>query len=99
MKSYLTFFASYTEANLIPGLKQQIRDYLGKRMIENECEDSPALILNQELSNDDYTQITSLVEKLNSQSVSVLIIESPAANSLNNYIVSLTLKEKVVHKG
>ena len=100
MKRFLVFIASYQEAALIPGLKQQVKDYLGKRMIENDCEDYPALVLNQELNDEDYTQITSLVEKLNSQSVSILVIEAPA-NLLNKYVVSsLVAKEKVViHKG
>ena len=81
----LIFLASYEEANLIPTLKEAFITYFGTRNIENSYDGFPILVV-KELTVDDRTAITSAVERLNSQSVQVIISEK----KLNNdYIVDL----------
>ena len=81
----LIFLASYKEANLIPTLKETFITYFGTRNIENRYDEFPILVV-KELTVDDRTAITSAVERLNSQSVQVIISDK----KLNNdYIVDL----------
>ena len=81
----LIFLASYEETNLIPTLKEAFITYFGTRNIENRYDEFPILVV-KELTVDDRTAITSAVERLNSQSVQVIISEK----KLNNdYIVDL----------
>ena len=81
----LIFLASYEEANLIPTLKDTFITYFGTRNIENSYDGFPILVV-KELTVDDRTAITSAIERLNSQSVQVIISEK----KLNNeYIVDL----------
>ena len=81
----LIFLASYGEANLIPNLKETFITYFGTRNIENSYDEFPILVV-KELTADDRIAITSAVERLNSQSVQVIISEK----KLNNdYIVDL----------
>ena len=81
----LIFLSSYEEANLIPTLKETFITYFGTRNIENRYDEFPILVV-KELTVDDRMAITSAVERLNSQSVQVIISEK----KLNNeYIVDL----------
>lgn len=81
----LIFLASYKEANLIPTLKETFITYFGTRNIENRYDEFPILLV-KELTADDRTAISSAIERLNSQSVQVIISEK----KLNNdYIVDL----------
>lgn len=81
----LIFLASYEEANLIPALKEALILYFGTRNIEERYDEFPILVV-KELTVDDRTAITSAVERLNSQSVQVIISEK----KLNSdYIVDL----------
>lgn len=81
----LIFLSSYEEANLIPTLKEGFITYFGTRNIENRYDEFPILVV-KELTVDDRIAITSAVERLNSQSVQVIISEK----KLNNeYIVDL----------
>ena len=78
----LIFLSSYEEANLIPTLKEAFITYFGTRNIENRYDE----LVVKELTADDRIAITSAVERLNSQSVQVIISEK----KLNNeYIVDL----------
>ena len=81
----LIFLASYEEANLIPTLKKALITYFGTRNIENIYDEFPILVV-KELTADDRTAISSAIERLNSQSVQVIISDK----KLNNdYIVDL----------
>lgn len=81
----LIFLASYSEASLIPSLKEDLITYFGKRNIEAEYDGFPVLVV-KELTVDDKTIIASMIEKLKSQSVQVVVFEK----KLNNdYIVDL----------
>lgn len=81
----LIFISSYEEANLIPTLKESFITYFGTRNIENRYDKFPILVV-KELTADDRMAITSAIERLNSQSVQVIIFEK----ELNNeYIVDL----------
>lgn len=81
----LIFLASYSEANLIPPLKETLITYFGTRNIEERYDEFPVLVV-KELTTEDRTAISSAVEKLNSQSVQVIISEK----KLNSdYIVDL----------
>ena len=81
----LIFLSSYEEAKLIPTLKEAFITYFGTRNIENRYDEFPILVV-KELTADDRTAISSAIERLNSQSVQVIISEK----KLNNdYIVDL----------
>ena len=81
----LIFLASYEEAKLIPTLKEAFITYFGTRNIEDRYDEFPILVV-KELTVDDRTAISTAIEKLNSQSVQVIISEK----KLNNdYIVDL----------
>ena len=81
----LILLASYSEANLIPSLKEDLITYFGTRNIEDGYNEFPVLVV-KELTVDDRTTIVSMVEKLSSQSVQVIISEK----KLNSdYIVDL----------
>lgn len=81
----LIFLASYEEANLIPALKEALILYFGTRNIEERYDKFPVLVV-KELTTEDRTAITSVVENLKSQSVQVIISEK----KLNSdYIVDL----------
>ena len=81
----LIFLASYEEAKLIPTLEETLITYFGTRNIENRYDGFPILGV-KELTVDDRTAIASAIERLNSQSVQVIISEK----KLNNdYIVDL----------
>ena len=81
----LIFLASYGEASLIPSLKEALISYFGTRNIEDRYDEFPILGV-KELTVDDRTAISSAIERLNSQSVQVIISEK----KLNNdYIVDL----------
>ena len=81
----LIFLASYEEANLIPALKEALILYFGTRNIEDRYDEFPILGV-KELTADDRIAISTAIEKLNSQSVQVIISEK----KLNSdYIVDL----------
>lgn len=81
----LIFLASYGEASLIPSLKEALISYFGTRNIEDRCDEFPMLVV-KELTVDDRAAISSAIERLNSQSVQLIISEK----KLNNdYIVDL----------
>ena len=81
----LIFLSSYEEAKLIPTLKEAFITYFGTRNIENRYDEFPILVV-KELTVDDRTAISSAIERLNSQSVQVIISDK----KLNNdYIVDL----------
>lgn len=79
----LIFIASYEDIKLIPTLKETFITYFGTRNIEARYDE---VLVVKELTADDRTAISSAIERLNSQSVQVIISEK----KLNNdYIVDL----------
>lgn len=81
----LIFLSSYKEANLIPTLKEALILYFGTKNIEDKYDEFPILVV-KELTADDRIAITSAIERLNSQSIQVIISEK----KLNSdYIVDL----------
>lgn len=79
-----------SEANLVNDIKKEIISFLGKRMINDELEGYPGLIINDILSEDDKTAITGIIADI-SEEISILLIESSENDEfgLNKYLITI----------
>ena len=89
-KTNLIIITKMSEANLVNDIKKEIISFLGKRMINDELESYPGLIINDVLSEDDKTAITGIIADI-SEEISVLLIESSENEEfgLNKYLITI----------
>lgn len=92
MNSIIVFTGNNNEFNLIPELKKQVINYMGERSIEDKVENTPHIILRGTLDTDDRTAISNMIEKFNSQSIAMLLIEVKNINNCNLSKFILDLK-------
>ena len=72
----LLFIGSYKDSEIIPTLKEKVKEYLGNRMISDDCSDSPILKLNQSLDASDVSNICQMISNAPGNSISILYIKS-----------------------
>ena len=87
MQTLLLFYSALNETEKISPLKVGVMNYVGKRMILDECPGCPSLILNDILNNEDRSFIRNMVEKANSQTMAVFFIETPNVKAINDQII------------
>jgi len=87
MQTLLLFYSALTESEKISSLKQGIENYIGKRMILDECPGCPSLMLNDVLNNEDRSFIKNMVEKANSQTMAIFFVETPNVKAINDQII------------
>lgn len=88
----MLFVGNYKDNEKIPTLKESVKEYLGKRMIVDECLDSPMLKLSMVLDSADIASICQLINTVNGDGISVLYIGAATEEEkslLSNLIVEL----------
>ena len=71
----LLFVGSYKDFEIIPTLKEKVKEYLGNRMISDDCSDSPMLKLNQSLDASDVSNICQMISSAPGSTLSILYIK------------------------
>lgn len=71
----LLFVGEYKDNENIPVLKEKVKEYLGNRMIEDDCSNSPMLKLSMCLDAADVSNICQMVSSASGNSISVLYIK------------------------
>lgn len=72
----LLFVGDYKDSSNIPSLKEKVIEYLGRRMIQDDCLESPVLKLSQSLNAADVAGINQLVSGFPADSLSICYIKS-----------------------
>lgn len=72
----LLFVGDYKDSSSIPSLKEKVIEYLGRRMIQDDCLESPVLKLSQSLNAADVAGINQLVSGFPGDSLSICHIKS-----------------------
>lgn len=78
---FLVFVSDYICQQNIPDLKNKVIEYLGKKMIADNCEGSPVLKLNQELDTHDVSSICTMISDTPGSSISCLYIKATEEES------------------
>lgn len=75
-EAILLFVGNYadTESKNIPALKAQVIEYLGGRMIKDNCPDAPILKLSESLNARDVSDICQMISNMSGNSLSILYI-------------------------
>ena len=93
MEIILLFVGNYTDNNeKIPALKQLVKEYLGKRMVADECPDFPMLRLSIGLDVADISSICQIINNVNGNNISILYIKASTEEEkslLSNLVVEL----------
>lgn len=92
METTVIIISGINEVNSIPALKQEIIEYLGKRLISSEMKDSTCLGVYGTLQEEDKKAISMMVEKLNSPTLCILFIEH-SKSFLNQTITTIKYDE------
>ena len=88
----LLFIGSYKDNDKIPAVKEVVKEYLGRRMIADECPDSPMLRLSMELDAADIASICQIINSANENSILVLYIGASTDEEkslLSNLVIGL----------
>lgn len=88
----LLFTGSYKDNERIPEIKEVVKEYLGKRMMADECPDSPVLRLSMELDAADVATICKIINSFDGNNISVLYIRAATDEEkslLSNLVVEL----------
>ena len=75
-EAILLFVGNYSDSENIPTLKTKVIEYLGGRMIKDNCPDAPILKLSESLNAKDVTDICQMISNMSGNSLSVLYIKA-----------------------
>lgn len=75
-EAVLLFVGNYSDSENIPTLKTKVIEYLGGRMIKDNCPDGPVLKLSEPLLPKDVSDICQMVSNMSGNSLSVLYIKA-----------------------
>lgn len=75
-EAILLFVGNYADTENIPELKAQVIEYLGGRMIKDNCPDAPILKLSESLNAKDVSDICQMISNMSGNSLSVLYIKA-----------------------
>lgn len=79
MKNVILFVAAFETAKEIPHAKQEVKTFLGNRMIEEDCKGEPILALNTILKQEDLRAIDKILQNYKNVAAMVTYIEDDDA--------------------
>lgn len=93
-EAILLFVGNYTDLGNIPTLKTKVIEYLGEKMIKDNCLDAPILKLSEALLPKDVSAICQMISDM-STGISVLCIKIENDEE-NNIFSNLFLELKPI---